>query len=147
MTNEPQEQVIQADREAAAELFEVYSRGLDARSENARKGLIDYSPMVQAFARHRRLHTPEACPHCGAPKHLCDKLEALSSPPIEADCAALAQDALTSKQAFGELLFDYEALVEALRKIEEGCCPLVCSNCRDNRKIAREALARTKAPH
>jgi len=36
---------------------------------------------------------------------------------------------------------------EALEKIDKWCCPLLCTNCRDNRATARAALATLGAPH
>lgn len=35
---------------------------------------------------------------------------------------------------------------EALERIDAWCCPVFCSNCADNRKTAREALASTRQP-
>jgi hypothetical protein len=34
-----------------------------------------------------------------------------------------------------------ERLREALREIDKWCCPVFCTNCADNREIARAALA------
>lgn len=34
-----------------------------------------------------------------------------------------------------------ERLREALRKIDKWCCPVLCTNCADNRETARAALA------
>src|SRR5690606_27635314 len=56
------------------------------------------------------------------PLDIADKLRALSATP--------AQE-----------VDETERLRDALREIDKWCCPVFCTNCADNREIARAALA------
>lgn len=60
------EEVVQADRDAAADMMDAYRDRLEGKdrsasaiiSINVRNGLLDDSYRVQAFRKHRLAHTP-----------------------------------------------------------------------------------------
>jgi hypothetical protein len=54
-----------------------------------------------------------------------------------------AREAAILEKAADALANEVLHLRDVLAKIDEWCCPLLCTNCRDNRATAKAALAKS----
>ena len=112
MTNNPAD-VTQADRDAAAEYFELISESISAI--NARLGIMDDLWTVQAFARNRIASITEAADEI---ERLRAALQQSRSAVIE-ECAALIEQIAPSYYDQGGTYVNRASAAKAIRALSQ----------------------------